>query len=88
MDVAHDFQQAESKRNGGCEMNESTAQTFKQLDTRFEEVSACIAKALQLEDPPEDPLIFSDGSMYQDRQQGNEKMIQELNTFKRQIELM
>ena len=61
MDVAHDFQQAEStvQRNGGSEINEGAAQTFKKLDERFEEVSACIAKALELEDPPEDPSIFS-----------------------------
>ena len=88
MDVAHDFQNAESNQQRAGGEPGDAAPIFKKLDERFEEVSACIAKALELEAPEEDPAIFSDGSMYQDRQQGNEKMLEELQTFKRQIELM
>ena len=63
MDVAFDFQQAEKAvQRGGSDAAQDAAPVFKKLDERLEEVSGCITKALALEDLPEDPAIFSDGT--------------------------
>ena len=84
--VGNDFQQWEATT---FITDDDRQQTLKELYERFENTSACIANALVLAPrAEEDPSIFSDGSMYVDREQGNAKMMEELNTFKRQIELM
>ena len=85
--VGNDFQQWEATT---FITDDDRQQTIKELYGRFENTSACIANALVLAPrAEEDPSIFSDGSMgLVGPAWDNAKMMEELNTFKRQIELM
>ena len=65
MEVAQDFQKAESNVQRGLagDDQEQIRRIFLALDDRFEELSICITRVTELEEPAEDPTIFSDGTM-------------------------
>ena len=64
MEVAQDFQQAESNVQRGLagDDQEQIQRIFKALDDRIEELSICMTRATELKNPAEDPMIFSDGT--------------------------